>query len=535
MKKFKILPLVLIMLLSLSLLPTPALALTDPEIGATAAVVMNRESGEIYYEKNADRRIQPASTTKLVTALLVAEAVEAGKISLSDNITAGETCLYNLEPDSSDSSPRLVPGEVMNVEDLLYCTMLASANEACNLLAQYVGGSIDSFVDSMNARVEELGCTGTHFANANGLEQENHYSTARDFALIAQEAMKHPLIQEVVGTLRHTVAATNVAEARDLVNTNNLLDPDTDFYYAYAYGIKTGFFTNAGYCLVSGAAKDNIDVICVVMGGREINDQFRDTLTLYDWVFENYQYRQILGSTETVVTVPVRMGSEESVGVRAEDTVSVILPADYDTSRIGYQYVLYHEAEGEKLDAPVNAGQVLGEITVVEMDEENQAIRTFGTSRLVAASSVDMSRREYISSQISDLFQAPVVRRIITILIVLLAIYVLLMAFYFIQRIRHLRSLRQAKRERAIRQTDEEAQWLKLPHVKNVEPSIEYFSASEEPVPVLEEPEEAPEKADDAAEEEVEAAKPVEVPKPRRRMPRNELTDEDFFDSFFKS
>ena len=489
MKKFKLLPLILILLLSVSMLSAPAMALSQPDISATAAILMDAQSGEVYYEKNADMSIQPASTTKLVTALLVAEAAERGEISLSDTVTADEACLANLDEDSSDCSPRLEPGEILTVEELLYCVMLASANEASNLLAAYVSGSESAFVDAMNARVQEIGCTGTHFSNANGLEDSDHYSTARDFALIAQEAMRHSLVKDIADTLRHTVPETNIAPARDLTNTNSLLNPDSEFYYDAAYGIKTGYHESAGYCLVSAAAQDDIDVICVVMGGQSMNDQFYDTLTLYRWLYENYEYRPILSSTDTVVTVPVRMGDAESVGARSEDTISVILPNDYDLGKIGYQYVLYHEQSGDQLEAPINAGEVLGEITVVELDDSGNAVRTFGSSKLVAASTVEMSRMDYIRSQLAELVQTGPVRKIITILIILLAAYLLLVVFYYIQRIRHLRSLRQAKKERAERRAEEEAQWLTFPEEpENNEPAIDFFAEPANEPLVLEEP-----------------------------------------------
>ena len=483
MKKCKILPLAMILLLAVTLLPVSALAVTEPDIGAQAAMIVDVESGEVYYQKNPDRIIQPASTTKMMTALLTVEAVERGEISLSDSVTASDYASYNLDIESTDSRPRIEAGETLTVQDLLYCAMLVSANEACNILAEYVSGSIDAFVSEMNGRANQLGCTSTHFSNANGLEDPDHYSTAADFALIAREAIHHPVFQQICSTLNYTVPATNYADARTLLNTNNLLDSSTEFYYEYAYGIKTGFFTNAGYCLVSAAQKDSINVICVVMGSPNFNDQFRDTLTLYNWLFDNFEYRQILSSAETVVTVPVKLGTSDSTGVRAEDAVSVILPKDYDTSRIGYQYVLYHEAEGKSLEAPVNAGQVLGEITVVELDENKNAIRTFGTSQLVAASSVEMSRLDYISSQIRDLFQEPVVRRIILILIVLLAVYLLLIIIYYIQRARHLSSLRRAKKDRARRQTAEEARWLSMPESRRYEEDPALPAEERKPVP----------------------------------------------------
>ena len=533
MKKFKLLSLLLIVLLFAALLPVSATAVTEPDINAKAAIIVDADSGEVYFEKNADQRIQPASTTKLMTALLVIEDVERGSISLGDAVVASENCSYNLDDDSTNANPRIQPGESMSVQDLLYCTMLVSANEACNILAEYVSGTVSDFVDKMNARAEELGCTGTHFANANGLEDSDHYSTAADFAIIAREAMSHTMLQQICSTLNYTVPETNVTAERTLTNTNMLLNSDSEYYYPPAYGIKTGFFTNAGYCLVSAAEKDNMNVICVVMGGVEADDQFRESVTLFNWLFDNYEYRQILSSAETIVTVPVYMGTSETTGVRAEDPVSVILPRDYDIAMVGYQYVLYHEQKGERLEAPINAGEALGEISVVELDSDGNAVRTFGSSKLVATSTVEMSRVDYIRSQLTELFQTGPVRKIITILIILLAAYLLLVVFYFIQRIRHLRSMRLARKDRARRRAAEDAEWLTFPdEPENSEPAVDFFSEPESTPVKLEEPK-AP----------APAPAPIPEPEPKRDEPaeparhssRYDFADDDFFDSFFQS
>jgi D-alanyl-D-alanine carboxypeptidase (penicillin-binding protein 5/6) len=470
MKKFKILPIVLTILIMMALLPVSALAVDDPAIGASAAVLMDASTGEVYYSKNADKTMAPASTTKMMTALLVVEAIERGDIGVNDVVTAYDDCQYNLDSDSSNANPAIEPGETMTVEQLLYCAMLASANEACNILGEYVAGSISGFVSQMNSRAQELGCQNTNFTNTNGLEDSNHYTTAYDFALIAQEAVQHQLFVQVCGTLNYTVASTNKNDARSLTNTNSLLNPDSSYYYEYAYGIKTGYFSSAGYCLVSAATYDNMDVICVVLGGQESGDQFADSLTLYDWMFDNFSHRQILGSTETIYTVDVALGTADSTGLRAENAIYVTLPKDYDAS-INYQVTLYHAVEGRTLEAPVNAGDVLGEVTVIDSDGT-----VYGTSYLVATNSVDISRVEYLKTQVKELFQTPVVRRIITLLIVLLAVYVLLVFFYSLQRVRHLKSLRAAKRERAMRQAHEETQWLEIPDQTEQEPDIDYFS-----------------------------------------------------------
>lgn len=507
MKKFKILPLVLISLLCLGLLPSAALAADEPDIGAAAAMLVDADTGEVYYELNADRRVQPASTTKIVTAMLTLEAVARGDIALSDNVTAYDDCQAGMDELSSHADPAIEPGEVMTVESLLYCAMLASANEACNILGEYVAGSIGDFVALMNARVAELGCTGTHFANTNGLEDEDHYTTASDFAIIAREALKSAQFQQICGAATYTVPGTNLHDERRLANTNLLLDPESEFYFEYAYGIKTGFFTTAGYCLVSAAEKDDMDVICVLMGGAEPGDQFRDSVTLYDWLFDHYESRQILSSTTALITVPVVLGTSDSTGVRAENSISAVLPVDYDMSNVKLQAVLYHEAEHRELDAPVNAGEVLGEVTVVEVDEYGNVVRTFGTSPLVATSTVEMSRIEYLRTQVTELFQNPVVRRIITVLIILLAVYLLLVLFYYIQRVRHLRSLRRAKRERALRQAEYEAEWLDIPGERD-EDEAEGVYLGRGRGPSLRESE------------------PADEPQPE--------LDDDYFDSFFR-
>lgn len=469
MKKFKILPILLIMLLTAALLPVSALADGEPEITAKAAVLADATTGEIYYSKSRGSVVPPASTTKMLTALLVIEAAERGEITMDDEVTASENCSYNLDEYSSNANPTIVPGEVMTVRDLLYCAMLLSANEACNILAEHVSGSVDAFVEEMNARAEALGCDNTRFKNCNGLEEEGHYTTAEDFAVLAREAVQNSTLVEICSTLNYTVAETNEASERELVNSNNLLNPNSDYYYEYAYGIKTGYFTNAGYCLVSAAAYNDMDVICVVFGSEEPGDQFGDTLEIFDWFYETYSNRQILSSTETIWEVPVEMGTAETTGVRADASVTKILPKDYEITDLKYSVILYHDMEGRVLEAPVNAGEALGEVTVLLDGEE------CGTAYLVATSTVEMSRLEYMRNQVNELFETSVVRRIITILIVLLAVYLLLVVFYVYQRVRHLRSVRKAKRIRAYRQAEEEAGWLEIPEEEDSGFEIGYF------------------------------------------------------------
>ena len=209
MKKIKLLPIILILTLLVSALGLPALALEQPEINSPRAVLMDAASGRVFYEKDADSQAYPASLTKVMTVLVAVEAIERGEFSLTDSVTASERCLEGMVDDGSTAG--IVPGETMPLQDLLYCALLASANEACNVIAEYVSGSVEAFVEQMNALAAKLGCSGTHFANTHGLPDDDHYTTARDMAVIYREAISHELFAEISGSVGYTVAATNVS------------------------------------------------------------------------------------------------------------------------------------------------------------------------------------------------------------------------------------------------------------------------------------------------------------------------------------
>ena len=479
MKKFKHLSILLMFCLLAALLPGGASALSDPEIQADYAVLMDAATGEVYFDKNAQSQTAPASTTKLVTALLVVEAIERGDISLYDVVSAYEDCQYNLESDSTNAQPIISVGEEMTVENLLYCAMLVSANEACNILAEYVSGSIDAFVAEMNQRAMELGCTNTHFANANGLEDANHYTTARDMAILAREALNHSLFREICGTLSRTVPSTNYNYARYLGNSNQLLDPDSPNYNEDAYGIKTGYFSNAGYCLVSAVDRNDMDLICVVFHSY-YNDEtyeyghYTDTNAIYDWFYDNFSTQTLLSSTTELTQVSVDMGAENSVGVRAESSVTALLPNDVDLSTLEYQIILYSERDGQKVEAPVSAGDRLGEVTVV-LDGT-----ACGFSYLLANGTVEMSRLQYLRTAASATFKTPVVSRIARLLIILLALWLVLSIVYRVQRARHRMSVAKARRERAERQMRGDAGRLPPTERNRREPEFRFFDKKDE-------------------------------------------------------
>ena len=338
MRNFKILPLILLFALVLSCFSPAALALEDPNVNSNAVLLMETDSRTILFSQNENARVYPASTTKIMTVLLAIEAVEAGKVHLTDNVTATENMNFDMIPDGSSAG--ILVGETMTLQDLLYCAMLASGNDACNVIAEYIGGSISEFVDMMNKRAAELGCVGTHFANTHGLPDENHYTTAWDFSLIALEAMSHSEFMEISDTVTYQIAATNMAGGRTLSNSNGLINEDSWLYpgykYEYAHGIKTGYTSSAGYCLVSTAVKDGVELLCVIMGGVVVDNNgtvaysnFLDSRNLYDWGFENFSFQTILDLNDVVTTAKVVMGADgDVVSLKPQNALTAFLPND---------------------------------------------------------------------------------------------------------------------------------------------------------------------------------------------------------------
>ena len=247
--------LLLSLLLLVSVLCPTALASDSPgEFTAPSILLMDVEYDTVLYAKNAEVVRAPASITKVMTALLVVEAVDRGDLSAEALLTASWESLADITADSSTQNIKM--GEQMSVENLLYCLLCASANEAANILAEGISGSVEAFVEAMNLRAVDLGMTNTHFMNPHGLDDAGHYTTAYDIYLMTREAMRHPLFQKIVGTKSYTVPATNMAEARTFYNTNALLSNwrYTGYTYSNATGVKTGSTTEAGYCLVSAAS-----------------------------------------------------------------------------------------------------------------------------------------------------------------------------------------------------------------------------------------------------------------------------------------
>jgi len=329
---------------------------------AGAALMYELNSGTLLYGYNIDQKMYPASVTKVMTCLV---AIENG--NMDDVVTVSESVVAARDPDGSNAD--LVEGEQLTLRDLIFCLMVASANDAGHLISEHIAGSTEAFVEMMNRKAQELGCTNTHFANPHGLHDEDHYTTARDLAKIMLAAMEHELFLEAYSSKVYEVPATNKSDERRLLSTNYMIEKTlVDHYYdERVIGGKTGFTTPAGRCLAAVSESGDMKLLTVVLGGNtELNQygvviygSFGVTGDLIDMGFDNYTTAQVLSSDAILSSIPVEGGENDTQAV-VRDSVSTVVPSDMPVSQLRYEYLL----DSDHLAAPVHAGQSLGVVRV---------------------------------------------------------------------------------------------------------------------------------------------------------------------------
>jgi len=346
----------LLMLTLLVIYIISTLCYAEVSLQSSAATLINADSGLVLFEKNSNKKMYPASTTKIVTAIL---AVESGGLQENKVLTASFNAVNSIEYDSSKIC--LSEGEKMSFKDLFYSLIVASANDAANVLAESISGDEKAFIDLMNKKVKEIGCENTHFTNPHGLHDEEHYTTSSDLAKIAAYAMKLPAFAEAVKTRFYTIEPTNkMDEKRYLRSTNHLLDENSRYYYSYATGIKTGYTSKAGYCLVSSAEKNGQKLISVVLGAKpsQVDDttySFVDSKSLLRYGFENSESIQPAKINDIISSLPIKHAYADEVVLSAASTVNVMLPKGAKIEEITKK-----EYIKPVVNAPVNAGDVLG-------------------------------------------------------------------------------------------------------------------------------------------------------------------------------
>lgn len=432
MKIRRIFSVFLLSVLLATLFLTPqAYALEEPTLDARNALLMDETNGRMLYGKAEKEKAYPASITKIMTALLVLEAVDRRDLSVSQPITASYEAANSIDEDSSTAG--IEEGEVLTVEQLLYCLLIVSANEAANILAEAVSGSITDFVALMNQRAAELGCEGTHFANTNGLPDPDHYTTAWDIYLIAREAMKHDDFMTIVNTKSYEIPPTNKTEDERVLHSTNALISNwrlAGYLYSGAQGIKTGSTDAAGQCLVSSAVRGSRTLVSVVLGAQKVEkengagyivESFTETARLFDYGFDNFASHQVLDENELIQEVPVALSMQvSSVAVHPAETTEAMLPKDVKDEDL----VRTVKLDNETANAPIAAGDRLGEITVSYNGQDCVTVP------LLAVADVSVSRFLLARHNIGLFFSRPSVRIAAIALVVLVTALVLWFKLY---------------------------------------------------------------------------------------------------------
>ena len=328
----------------------------EVNLNATSAILIEVSTGKVIFERNSREKKYPASITKIMTAIIILENCE-----LSDKVTVSQSALSNIP--SGYVTCDLLVGEEISVEDLLYALMVKSANDAAYVLAEHVGGSVEGFSEMMNEKAKELGCTGTHFVNPNGIHDENHYTTANDMYLMANYAMKKEEFRKLVSTTKYTLPITNLYSKADrsFSTTNSLIDEKSSMFYKDAIGIKTGFTTEAGECLVAECSRDGLDFIAVILdaGSPNKGNRFVDAKRLFNYGYDNYTLSKIREKDSHIETIEIKNGNKETkdLDVLIDSTVTVLNNKSLDISGIVPE-ITYNE----EILAPIQKGDIVGKI-----------------------------------------------------------------------------------------------------------------------------------------------------------------------------
>ena len=389
------------------------------EINSPVALLIESETGTILYEKKAFDKMYPASTTKIMTAILALENCD-----LNDIATVSRDAVMSVPVDYTNAN--LQVGEELTIKDLLYAFLIPSANDCGYVLAEHIAGSTEKFAEMMNLKATELGCKNTNFTNPSGIHDDNHYSTAYDLALIGRYAMKNETFREIVSTSSYNLPATNKYDSTDrrFVSTNFLIrESQTKYYYEYATGVKTGFTDEAGDCVVASAKKDGIEYIAVILDAGYnkdwLKEKFLDSVTLFNYAFENYTTKSLGNQGEVFDKVRVSGATKDTkmLDIVLKDDISAFIKKSDFQNNYEPNVVIDHD-----LKAPIIKGELIGSVSY-NVDDVTY------TSYLIAGSDVEKS------TVLSTIFK------------ILLVLFIL----YIIVRIIRFRNLRKARKKKNYR------------------------------------------------------------------------------------
>lgn len=383
-------------------------------------LLISLDDGSVIVEKNADMPYAPASLTKVMTALVVLKnTTEYNRV-----MTVSPEAIESLAGTGSSTSG-IKAGEQMSIYNMLCALLIPSGNDAAVALAIEFGGTVEGFVKMMNDTAKELGCKNTHFDNPHGLDSDTHKTTAKDLAIIAKEALKYSAFETIVSQKTYMMPETNMNKARQLVNTNHLINPAYVTYYnKNVKGIKTGSTEDAGRCLISYASKDGYNYLAVAMGGDyrdsdadgiEENQAFMDTNHMYNWAFKNLKYEVVTREGQFICSAPLNYcWNAESVRLVALNETMALVPQGNDSESVSFIPVDLPES----IDAPVKKGDKIGTAKIMFAGQQ------IGTAELVIAEDANMSVLLYAKAMIKRVTSKTVFKIIFAVVVILIAIYI---------------------------------------------------------------------------------------------------------------
>lgn len=326
-------------------------AAEDLAPNSKSAILLETSTGKVLYEKNANEKLAPASMTKIMSMLLVMEAIDSGKLSMDDDVVISDNA-----SSMGGSQIFLQTGEKYKVRELLKGVAVASGNDAVVALAEKVSGSVGAFVEAMNKRASELGLKNTHFDNPHGLDSENHYTTAKEMSIMASELLKHETILEFT-SIYEDYLKKNDGSSIWLVNTNKLVR-----FYEGVDGLKTGFTTTAGYCITTTAKRNNMRLLSVVMNAPTSDLRSKDTTNMLNYGFNSYQLTILFDKEKSLGKVKVEKGIETEVDVYLKEDVTILSKVGEEQENYDYHVVV------DDLKAPIQENQKVGYVEVMDKD-----------------------------------------------------------------------------------------------------------------------------------------------------------------------
>lgn len=399
----------------ISPLTASAYEVTGFNITAKAGMLVSLDTGEIMYENNIDQKLYPASITKIMTAVIMLESEKYdpdGKVVMTESV-------QRMISGTGSAVSNISVGEEFTQRDLMYLVVMSSAGDCSLLAAEYYAGGVDQFVALMNAKAAELGLKNTHYTNPVGLHDPEHYTTVRDIYTLSKYALKNETFKTVYATNRYIMPATNKSGERTLSTTVFLQDPNTNYYYQYATGGKTGFTDEAGRCLMSTASYNGYNYMCILMNCPANADrryEFLETADLYRWAFNNFSFREVANSTDPVCEVPVELSLEtDFVPLYFEKPFVSVLPNEADDSTI---VVKTHLPE-KGIDAPVKKGDVIGTADIIYAEQ------VIGTVNLVAGNDVESSGLLTAFRYIKNFFSSIYMKALLMIIVLLILLFII--------------------------------------------------------------------------------------------------------------